>query len=101
MSITGTAPEQGQLVHLRNRYFIVEDVIPNDTGPAVSPITRVSLECIDDDRLGVSLDVIWEREVNTRILEDISLPIMTDWDKPEKFNSFLRAVRWSNLDLSQ
>ncbi len=26
--------------------------------PAVSPITGVSLECIDDDRLGESLDVI-------------------------------------------
>ncbi|MCD4650326.1 MAG: DISARM system SNF2-like helicase DrmD, partial [Candidatus Cloacimonetes bacterium] len=95
MSITGAAPEQGQLVRLRNRYFIVEDVIPHDTGPAVSPITRVSLECIDDDRLGESLAVIWEREVNTRILEDISLPAMQDWDKPHEFNSFLRAVRWS------
>ena len=51
--------------------------------------------------LGESLDVIWEGEVNTRILEDISLPAMTDWDKPDKFNSFLRAVIWSNLDLSQ
>ena len=67
MSITGTAPEQGQLVLLRNRCFIVEDVIPHDIGPAVSPITRVQLECIDDDRFGETLDVIWEREVNTKL----------------------------------
>ncbi|MCK4505860.1 MAG: hypothetical protein KAW14_09600 [Candidatus Aegiribacteria sp.] len=73
MSITGTALEQGQLVHLRNRYFIVEDVIPHDTGPAVSSITRVSFERIDDDRLGETLDIIWEREVNTRILSKFPL----------------------------
>ena len=37
MIITGNAPEKGQLVHLRNKYFIVEDIIPHDTGPAVTP----------------------------------------------------------------
>lgn len=89
------APEQGQLVLLRNRYFIVEDVNPYAAGPSDLPITRVSLECIDDDKLGETLDVIWEREVNTRILEDVSLPAMSGWDKPERFKSFLRAVKWS------
>ncbi len=39
--------------------------------PAVSPITRVSLECIDDDRLGESHDVIWEREIQPKIIEQV------------------------------
>jgi len=45
MSLVGTAPEQGQLVRLRNRYFIAEDVIPHDTGHAVRAIMipRVNL----------------------------------------------------------
>ncbi len=43
------APEQGQLVTVRNRLWLVQDVIPHEDDHGRT-VTRVDLECLDDDR---------------------------------------------------
>jgi len=88
-------PEQGQLVRVRNRLFLVEDVIPaeDDRGNRVH---RVDLECLDDDRMGEPLSVIWEREVNTEVVLAGALPVPEGgWDHPKVFDAFITAIRWS------
>jgi len=93
---SSTPPEQGQLARLRNRLFIVQDVIPAENGQD-ERATRVDLECLDDDRLGETLSVIWEREVNTDVLFADALPIPEGrWDTPQVFDAFLTAIRWSS-----
>ncbi len=67
--ISGTPPEQGQLARLRNRLWLVKDVTPFEDEQSGARATRVDLECLDDDRLGEGLSVIWEREVNTDAFE--------------------------------
>jgi len=48
--IPDTAPEQGQLARVRNRLWLVEDVIPAENHEGVRA-TRVDLECLDDDEV--------------------------------------------------
>ncbi|MBN1888254.1 MAG: DISARM system SNF2-like helicase DrmD, partial [Thermoflexales bacterium] len=58
-------------------------------------IHRVTLDCLDDDRLGETLDVIWEREVHTAVHDIIGLPKPEAWDPVARFGAFLHAVEWS------
>jgi len=96
---TAAPPEQGQLVRLRNRLYLVQDVLPWD-GEQGQIASRVDLECLDDDRLGETLGVIWEHEVNSEVLLSDALPIPDGhWDEPAVFDAFLTAVRWSSASL--
>ncbi|MFH1531498.1 MAG: DISARM system SNF2-like helicase DrmD [Pseudomonadota bacterium] len=88
-------PEQGQLVQVRNRHFIVGDVWAGDVRGEDRPMHRVQLECVDDDRLGETLDVLWEHEVHRRVLSDLGLPRPERWDPLERLEAFLLASRWS------
>src|SRR5690242_8752290 len=102
MSTTLRVPEQGQLVSVRQRQFVVV------TDPLVGslpsdPLTRrpatdqhlVELNCVDDDGFGEELRVIWEIEPGARVIDRKSdLPAPTGFDSPRKLNAFLDAVRW-------
>jgi len=82
-------PEQGQLVRLRNRLFLLQDVVPHqtDAGPV---ITRVDLECLDDDRLGEPLSVLWEQEVGPRIEQADVFPVPSGkWTHPDTYDAYL------------
>jgi SNF2 family DNA or RNA helicase len=61
--------------------------------------TKVSLECIDNDKLGEMVDLIWEREnVNTRqVFEEDTFPnVMNErFDKPAQIDALESAIRWS------
>ncbi len=93
-------PEQGQLVQVRKRQYIVTDVsqstLPvspldlNRTGPQ----HLVSLSSIEDDALGEELRVVWELEPGAQIRERSTLPAPTGFDPPHRLNAFLDAVRW-------
>ncbi|MCK6580967.1 MAG: DISARM system SNF2-like helicase DrmD [Anaerolineae bacterium] len=93
-------PEQGQIVQLRHRLWMVQDVV-SDTGraPDVPVSYRVQLECLDDDSIGATLNVIWESEVSPHIYDGQGLPKPTQWDAPAVFESFLSAIRWSTSSL--
>ncbi len=92
-------PEQGQLVRLRQRFWMVQDVV-GDQPIANRPVThRVLLECLDDDSLGETLDVIWEREIAPQPYQSQGLPEPVAWDSDRRFDAFLAAVQWSNSSL--
>ena len=62
-----TIPEPGQIVRVRNQTFLVQDVHPYLTSEAT--FYKVTLESLEDHRLGTSLEVIWELEVSPRVEE--------------------------------
>ncbi len=101
--VGGTPPEQGQLVELRNRLWLVQDVTPAENGQG-DRATRVDLECLDDDRLSEGLSVIWEREVNTKVLLADALPMT--FGRPEaaltepfgRFRSAVHRIVGAQLD---
>lgn len=88
-------PEQGQLVRVRNRLWQVQDALPHEADDG-QVATRLELECLDDDRLGQALSVIWEREVNTEVFHADRFPLPSGkWDSPATLDAFLTAIRWS------
>ena len=89
-----TIPEQGQLVMIRNKYFLIQDV-DNYLDFSGKISHRITLESVDEDDMGETMDIIWELEPNTLIREAISLPEPKKWDPLCRFQAFIYAMRWS------
>lgn len=106
MAIVRTIPEQGQLVNVRSRQFVVTDVrnatLPTNliANPIEKPQHLVSLSSVDDEGLGEDLQVIWELEVGAHVYEKIELPQPTGFDEPAKLDAFLDAVRWGAASIA-
>src|SRR5579875_592989 len=103
-------PVQGQLVTVRQRQYVVVDVVQGlpaaqreqseSVYPALpveangAPQHKVLLSSVEDDALGEELQVIWEIEPGAGIIERNSLPEPVGFDEPHKLDTFLNAVRW-------
>jgi ERCC4-related helicase len=93
-------PEQGQLVSVRSRQWIVTEVAPStlpsdrlQTG-LENPQNLLTLSSVEDDGLGEELNVIWELEPGAGVIEKVALPEPTGFDAPDQLDAFLDAVRW-------
>jgi ERCC4-related helicase len=96
---TLNVPEQGQLVTVRSRNWIVNEVEPSALPPTIlkgvdTVQTLLSLSSIEDDGLGEELQVVWELEPGARVIEKVALPEPSGFDSPVRLNAFLDAVRW-------
>lgn len=87
-------PAPGQLVQARNRRFVVTGVETSATAGTGRPQNLVSMSSVEDDGLGEELQVIWELEPGTAVLERASMPELGEFDEPAKLDAFLNAVRW-------
>lgn len=88
------APSVGELVHVRSRRWLVEEVAESSV-PGESPLVR--LACADDDAQGQELDVYWEYELDRRILEQEAWDDLASkgFDPPSQFSAFLHTLRWN------
>lgn len=93
-------PEQGQIVEVRNRRFVVADVTksvhpqrPLDTSWFAAQ-HLVTLTSVEDDALGEELQVIWEVEPGAQVYDQRALPAPERFDPPFRLDAFLNAVRW-------
>jgi len=87
-------PVPGQLVGVRQRLYLVEQSnLPLNPGDA----TLLRLSCVDDDAQGQPLEVLWEHELNTRILtaEDWESISKRGFDPPDRFSAYLNTLRWN------
>jgi len=87
-------PEPGELVGVRSRRWLVEKVVADGER---SPV--VSLACAEDDAQGESLDVLWDYEIDRRILVEEGWDDLASrgFDDPRYFAAFLNTVRWSSV----
>jgi ERCC4-related helicase len=101
-----SVPEQGQIVTVRQRRYVVTDILPSalpssplssQTGSQAAPQHLVTLTSIEDDALGESLQVVWELEPGARVSERVDLPDPVGFDPPERLDAFLDAVRWGAI----
>src|SRR5258708_33355461 len=108
MATAVTHPEQGQMVSVRSRNWMVTDVSASTLPPdrlqtgLESPQHLLTLSSVEDDGLGEELQVIWELEPGARVVEKVALPDPTGFDQPDRLDAFLDAVRWgasSSADL--
>ena len=96
-------PEPGQVVEVRGSTWAVTDVIeqglprsaPDDSRPRIEHV--VSLQSLEEDRMGEELDVVWELEYGHTVLPDEGLPETvraTSFDDPNTIGALVDAVRW-------
>jgi len=88
------APEIGELVQVRSRRWLVENVQEAEL-PGHSAL--VSLACADDDNQGQALEVYWDYEPDRRILEEEQWGDLASkgFDPPRYFAAFLHTLRWN------
>ena len=86
-------PEVGELVQVRSRRWLVEEVTPPEI-PGASPV--VTLACADDDAQGQALRVFWDYELDRRIIEEEGWAHLAErgFDDPHRFAAFLHTLRW-------
>lgn len=96
-------PETGQIVTVRQRRYVVVEVQKSALPVSLLALGGgaaqhlVTLNSIEDDALGETLQVIWEIEPGTSIEERISLPQPEGFDTPDRLEAFLNAVRWGAI----
>ena len=109
MSQTATAsrtpapPEAGQVVQVRGAIWAVTEVeaqgLPRSSADDGRPLLEhvVTLQSLDEDRMGEELRVVWELEVGNSVVPDRGLPetiSADDFDDPDTLGAFVDAVRW-------
>ena len=65
MSAGPQFPEPGQIVRVRSRTWLVEEV---ETDPGFG--STVALACLDDDAQGEQLSINWDLEIDRRIISE-------------------------------
>jgi hypothetical protein len=89
-------PSPGQLIHLRQRGYLVESIEPS-LKPGETPI--VHLSCIDDDNQGAPLSVFWDAEIDKQILsgDNWAQIAKKGFDDPSIFSAYLHTLRWNTV----
>ena len=92
-------PNVGDLVRVRSRQWLVEEVLPDHDGG--SP--QVSLACADDDAQGQSLTVFWDYELDRAILQEEGWADLASrrFDSPRYFAAFFNTLRWNCTTATQ
>ena len=92
--MTAPSPEPGRIALVRQRRYLVENVTPP---PSPDQAMLVDLSCLDDDAQGEPLSVLWEHEIDARILEGDGWSAVADkgFDDPAMFAAYLRTLSWN------
>jgi superfamily II DNA or RNA helicase len=105
-SALADVPEVGQLVTVRGANWAVTDVQQQGLGrssadDAVAQLQHsVALQCVDEDRLGHELRVVWELELGHSAHAHRGLPEQVDaerFDDPNKLAACVDALRWGAI----
>lgn len=94
------APSPGDIVTVRHRQWLVEDVAaPNSPTDA----HLVSLSCLDDDHQGAPLGVLWQLELGARVHTgtDHQLGAVEHLDEPRTFGAYFHALTWNAVTASR
>ena len=105
---TPALPEPGQVVEVRGSTWAATDVVvqrlsrsPADEATAVpTGLHEVTLQSLDEDRMGEELRVVWELEVGHTVLPDQGLPeeiTPEGFDNPGTIGALVDAVRWGAI----
>lgn len=92
-TIPDRLPELGELVQVRSRRWLVEEVTADDDGGS----RLVRLACAEDDAPGELIDVYWDYEPDRQILEQERWGKLAEegFDDPRHFAAFLNTLRWN------
>lgn len=101
-----TLPEPGQVVEVRGSTWAVAQVqqqgLPRSPADEAVPALNhaVTLQALDEDRLGEELTVVWELEVGHTVTPAQGLPTQINpdaFDDPTTLAGFVDAMRWGAI----
>ena len=89
-----SVPNVGHVVRVRTRTWLVEG-IERSAGFG----NLLSLACLDDDAQGQQLEVVWELELGTEILNQEAWQSIgkRGFDDPRHFAAYLHTLRWNSV----
>ena len=87
-------PSPGQIVRVRARTYLVEH---SALDPPDSEFGLVGLACLDDDAQGEKLEVVWDLELDTEILDREAWKSLGEkgFDDPRFFGGYVHTLRWN------
>ncbi|MGC8551527.1 MAG: DISARM system SNF2-like helicase DrmD [Phycisphaerae bacterium] len=87
-------PRVGEIVRVRQRAYLVEEV---DAPSQKDRPTLCKLSCVDDDAQGQPLEVLWEYELDGSVIGvDHWEKLGTrGFDQPDIFAAYLNTLRWN------
>jgi hypothetical protein len=87
-------PTAGAVVLVRTRAYLVEAVQPAEVPGAG---TRVTMACLEDDAQGEPLEVIWELELDARVLDREAWKRIGErgFDDSRLFAAYFNTLRWN------
>lgn len=87
-------PNRGEIVQVRQRLYLVEDVVPP---PAPGHASVVQGSCIEDDAQGQPIQVLWEHELDAevRTAEAWGRLASRGFDPAKFFAGYLNTLRWN------
>jgi superfamily II DNA or RNA helicase len=89
-------PRTGDIVRVRSRRYLVEAV----QAPGIATDQHlVRLSCLEDDAEGEPLEVLWEKEIDARRMNeaDWSKLAKGEFDPPRWFAAYYRTLRWNSV----
>ena len=87
-------PLVGEIAQIRQRVYLVENTVPP---PRSGDSTLVSLSCVQDDAQGQRLDVLWERELDRKVLSGEAWDQIAKrgFDPSKLFAAYLNTLKWN------
>jgi SNF2 family DNA or RNA helicase len=81
---------------VRSRQYLVEDVIP---AARQVDSTLVRLSCLEDDAQGEPLEVLWEKEIDSRIIDGGGWQALAErgFASARAFSAYLHSLRWRSV----
>jgi SNF2 family DNA or RNA helicase len=94
--IPTSRPVSGQLIHARQRRWLVEAVEP---AAHQGDASLVAAACVDNDAQGERVALLWEHELDARVIADAGWTRVgrERFDDPELFAAYARTVRWNSV----
>lgn len=85
-------PQTGNIVRVRSHQYLIEGLVP-PPGPRDSTLVRLS--CLEDAAQDDALEVLWEREIDARLLRDADFCRIASrgFDAPRLFSAYLHTEK--------
>ena len=88
------APVVGDVILLRHRQWLVEDVVHP---PQRNELSLIRAVCLDDDSQGQSIEAFWELELGAKVIQQEVGSLGTGIDEPRLFGAYLHALKWNSV----
>ncbi|MDA0842150.1 MAG: hypothetical protein O2857_30680, partial [Planctomycetota bacterium] len=91
MSSNSTSPSPGDIVRVRTRTFLVENVEKSPDGHLISAA------CLDDDAQGQPLQALWEIEPDAEVIGADAWKRIGEkgFDPTRQFAAYIHTLRWN------